>query len=129
MKVGFTGTRLGMSQHQKEQFVLKLYDLGIHEFHHGDCIGADADAHDIVRLFFPNVKIVVHPPYKTKTQAFKTGDESRFPAPYITRDRAIVNETEYLIGSPHCAEIIRSGTWTTIRYARKTGKPHTVLER
>ena len=129
MKVGFTGTRLGMSQHQKEQFVLKLFELDMHEFHHGDCIGADADAHDIVREFFPTVKIVIHPPDRTTTQAFKVGDESRYPAPYITRDKAIVNETEYLIGSPHCEEIIRSGTWTTIRHARRMQKPHTVLDR
>ena len=39
MKVGFTGTRLGMSQNQKEQFVLKLSELDVHEFHHGDCVG------------------------------------------------------------------------------------------
>jgi hypothetical protein len=129
MRVGFTGTRQGMSQHQKEQFVLKLHELEVHEFHHGDCIGADADAHDIVREFFPNVKIIIHPPSKTKTQAFKSGDESRIPAPYITRDKAIVNETEYLVGAPHCEEIIRSGTWTTIRHARKVKKPHTVLDR
>lgn len=129
MKVGFTGTRLGMSQHQKEQFVIKLYELEMHEFHHGDCIGADAEAHDIVREFFPNVKIIVHPPSKTKTQAFRKGDESRISAPYIARDKDIVNESEYMIGTPHCEEIIRSGTWTTIRYARKIGKPHIVLER
>ena len=129
MKVGFTGTREGMSQPQKEQFVVKLFELGVHEFHHGDCIGADADAHDIVREFFPNVKIVIHPPSKTRTQAFKKGDESRIPAPYITRDKAIVNDTEWLIGSPLGPEKIRSGTWTTIRHARKINKPHTVLDR
>lgn len=129
MIVGFTGTREGMSQLQKEQFVVKLFELDIHEFHHGDCIGADADAHDIVREFFPNVKIVTHPPDKTRTQAFRKGDESRVPAPYIMRDKDIVRESEYLIGSPLGAEIIRSGTWTTIRYARKTSKPYTVLDR
>lgn len=129
MRVGFTGTREGMSQHQKEQFALKIYDLNVTEFHHGDCIGADADAHDIVRAIFPHIKIVIHPPDKTRTQAFKDGDESRIPAPYITRDRAIVRDTEYLIGAPLGPEIMRSGTWTTIRYARKTHKPHTVLER
>jgi hypothetical protein len=62
MKIGFTGSREGMSTHQKEQFVLKLNELGVTEFHHGDCAGADAQAHDIIREFFPNVKIVVHPP-------------------------------------------------------------------
>jgi len=129
MKVGFTGTRKGMSQSQKEQFVLKLFELGITEFHHGDCIGADADAHDIVREFFPHVKIIIHPPEKTHTRAFKTGDFYHITKPYIVRDKDIVNDTEYLVGSPHGSEIIRSGTWTTIRYARKIGRTHTVLER
>ena len=129
MKIGFTGTRAGMSQNQKEQFVLKLFELGITEFHHGDCQGADADAHDIVREFFPDVKIIIHPPDKTKTQAFKRGDFSHPKKPYIVRDKDIVNDTEHLIGSPLGEEVIRSGTWTTIRHARKTGKPHTILER
>ena len=129
MKIGFTGTRAGMSQNQKEQFVLKLFELGITEFHHGDCQGADADAHDIVREFFPDVKIIIHPPDKTKTQAFKRGDFSPPKKPYIVRDKDIVNDTEHLIGSPLGEEVIRSGTWTTIRHARKTGKPHTILER
>ncbi len=129
MKVGFTGTRQGMSQNQKEQFVLKLFELGVTEFHHGDCIGADADAHDIVREFFPEVKIIIHPPEKRYTRAFKKGDFNHPLKPYIERDRNIVDDSEHLIGSPLDVEVIRSGTWTTIRYARKIGRIHTVLER
>lgn len=129
MRIGFTGTREGMSQQQKEQFILKLYELGVTEFHHGDCIGADADAHDIVREFFPGVKIIIHPPDKTKTQAFKSGDFSHSKKPYIERDRDIVDDTEFLIGAPFGQEIRRSGTWATIRYARKMNKLHLILER
>jgi hypothetical protein len=130
MKVGVTGTREGMTLHQKEQFVLKLFELKVTEFHHGDCEGADAEAHDIVREFFPDVRIVVHPPSLTKTQAFRKGDEHRKPLPYIVRDKNIVDETEFLIGAPLSdTEVWRSGTWTTIRHARKTGKPHEVLKR
>lgn len=43
MKIGFTGTRHGMTNQQKNQFfkiIINLNDLK--EFHHGDCIGADA---------------------------------------------------------------------------------------
>ena len=130
MKIGFTGTRQGMSQNQKEQFVLKLFELGLTEFHHGDCKGADSEAHDIVREFFPEVYIVIHPPEIVHTQAFKGGDEHRMPKAYVKRDRDIVDETEYLIGAPLTnEEVWRSGSWTTIRHARKTNKPHTVLER
>ena len=130
MKVGFTGTQEGMSQHQKEQFVLKMLELHPTEFHHGDCIGADSDAHDIVREFFPNVKIVIYPPISTKKRAFKQGDEFKEPESYITRDYKIVDAVEILIGTPkQNQEVIRSGTWTTIRYARRTGKSHIILER
>lgn len=130
MKVGFTGTQLGMSQQQKEQFVLLLQDMGMTEFHHGDCIGADAEAHDIVREFFPDVKIVGHlPKYKNK-QAFKICNEYRDPLDYLVRDRNIVNETEFLFSAPKTdEEELRSGTWTTIRHSRKMGKARKILER
>lgn len=44
----------------------------------------------------------------------------REPAPYIVRDHAIVDEVQFLIGCPRKdIEELRSGTWATIRYARK----------
>jgi hypothetical protein len=130
MKIGFTGSREGMSQHQKEQFVLKMFQLLPDEFHHGDCEGADAEAHDIVREFLPKVKIVVYPPLSFRHRAMKQGDVIMEPEGYIKRDYRIVDSTDYLIGAPKTdMEQIRSGSWTTIRYARKTSKPHTILER
>lgn len=130
MKVGFTGTQKGMSQHQKEQFVLKLMEMNMTQFHHGDCIGADSEAHDIVREFFPDVWIVGHIPDKDNKRAFKKCDEYRDPLPYLVRDRKIVDETDFLIGSPKSdEEVLRSGTWTTIRYSRKIDKPRRILER
>lgn len=130
MKVGFTGSQLGMSQHQKEQFVLKLFELSPTEFHHGDCVGADAEAHDIVREFFPNVQVHVHPPIYSNKRAFRKGDVMYAEDHYIPRDRKIVDSTECLIGTPKSdTEELRSGTWTTIRHARKTGKPHFILKR
>lgn len=130
MKIGFTGTREGMSQNQKEQFILKCDELGITEFHHGDCEGADAEAHDIVREFFPHVWIEVYPPKSTYRQAFRKGDKHHPPESYLTRDYKIVQNTDFLIGAPKSdTEIIRSGTWTTIRYGRKLKKPNEVLKR
>lgn len=130
MKVGITGTREGMSQAQKEAFVLKCDELGITEFHHGDCNGADAEGHDIVREFFPHVWIVVYPPKSTYQRAFKKGDFAHPPDDYIPRDYHIVDSVDFLIGAPLTdAEVLRSGTWTTIRYARKKSKSHLVLKR
>jgi hypothetical protein len=130
VKVGFTGTRKGMSQHQKEQFALKLYELNPTEFHHGDCIGADAEAHDIVREFFPDVEIFCHPPKASSNRAWKKCDHYLDPLPYLVRDHEIVDDVEYMFGSPlQDYEILRSGTWAAIRYARKISRPITVLER
>lgn len=130
MKLGFTGSREGMSQHQKEQFVLEILRLNPTEFHHGDCVGADAEAHAIVREFLPNTKIVIHPPASNSARAFCKGDEYKDPMAYIPRDRQIVINTEYLIGTPKSdKEVIRSGTWTTIRYARKLQRLNKVLKR
>lgn len=130
MKIGFTGTREGMTTSQQEQFVLTLYGLDPTEFHHGDCVGADAEAHDIVREFFPNVKIYVYPPFYKSGQAFKVGDVIYAPDHYLSRDRAIVDSTEYLIGAPKSnSPLAKSGSWYTIRYAKSKLRPVTVLER
>ena len=131
MKIGFTGSREGMSQHQKEQFVLKMCELSPKEFHHGDCKGADAEAHDIVREFFPDVKIFVWPPTVKIMRAFKEGDVINEPMDYVHRDEKIVDSSEYLIGAPRITDVEqkRSGSWYTIRYARRSNKPYVVLER
>lgn len=131
MKVGFTGSREGMSPHQKEQLVLKLQELNPTEFHHGDCVGADAESHDIVREFFPSVKIHIHPPKSDYKRAFKTGDVMYEPDEYIPRDEKIVDFAEFLIGAPKVTDFEerRSGSWYTIRYARRKGRNYCVLKR
>jgi hypothetical protein len=69
MKIGITGTKKGMSTNQKISLCLLFEDFDIiDEFHHGDCIGADAEAHDILD---GNVYIVVHPPTIPKYRAYK----------------------------------------------------------
>jgi hypothetical protein len=48
-KIGFTGTQDGMTDQQKSM-LRDLLDGGTGEFHHGDGIGADSEAHDIATL-------------------------------------------------------------------------------
>ncbi len=124
MKIGFTGTREGMNKDQARNLMQFLLSNGedITEFHHGDCIGSDAGAHELVRALFPptHVKIVTHPPLSPKFRAGMRGDESRLPLDYLVRDRAIVRETEILLATPkENSEVLRSGTWATIREAIK----------
>jgi hypothetical protein len=130
MKIGFTGTREGMSQSQKEEFILNLYRLCPTEFHHGDCEGADEEAHDIIREFFPDTVIHVYPPASTYRQAYKQGDVHYAPEEYLLRDKRIVNSSEHLIGAPLLDNpTTRSGSWATIRYAKSREIPVTVLAR
>lgn len=123
MIVGFTGTQEGMTLLQKVLFEGVLARVCPDEFHHGDCIGADAEAHALVRRNAPRCRIVIHPPEDDAKRAFCEGDEVREPKPYLTRNRVIVACSDELVGAPKTAiEELRSGTWSTIRYARAARK-------
>jgi hypothetical protein len=99
------------------------------EFHHGDCIGADAEAANIFRLCIsPNI-LVSHPPLNPSKRAYVLSAEVRPEKEYLERNQDIVNETAFLIACPKefAGEELRSGTWSTVRYARKVGKRVTIV--
>lgn len=129
MKVGFTGTKKGMTIEQKETLLRCLMDLGCVEFHHGDCVGADEEAHDIANGL--GIHIVIHPPNDDRLRAFKIGGEILPAKDYLKRNKNIVNSTEFLIGCPEdSTPVLRSGTWSTIRYSHKCkDKKHIVISR
>jgi len=117
-----------MDLSQATQFVEFLKTTDITEFHHGDCIGADAEAHHIVRTFFPHVKIIGHPPVNESKRAFCTFDEVRPADEYLVRNRAIVMCSDLLVATPgEAEEQLRSGTWSTVRYARHCEIPVKIL--
>lgn len=122
MKIGFTGTRDGMTREQVSALnaLLPIADPSS-EFHHGDCLGADAEAHDIATGC--GCRTVSHPPIKDALRAFKKADEYRDPKSYFARNRDIVEETDYLIAAPkEFAEQVKGGTWYTVRFARENDK-------
>lgn len=120
--VGFTGTQLGMTGQQLEAFRLKLIELACTEFHHGDCIGADAQAWEIARSL--ELRTICHPPKREIKRANTyPNDETRAPHDYLVRNRHIVEESDFLVACPaQMTEQLRSGTWATIREARRQGK-------
>lgn len=129
MRIGFTGTRRGLGNSQGLKLRATISSLEVGEFHHGDCIGADEQAHDIVRQLVPNAHIVSHPPKNTTYQAFTKSDQYWKPKEYMVRNDDIVRETQLLIACPwEMDEQIRSGTWATVRRARKAGKPVIVIQ-
>ncbi len=72
--------------------------------------------------------MTIHPPSNDRVRAWKGSPDIRAPKRYLTRNKDIVRETDILIAAPaEIEEQIRSGTWSTVRYARKLGKPVFVI--
>lgn len=121
MKVGFTGTRRGITPEQRVAVFGLL--VGVTEAHHGDCLGADAEFHEIITSL-GGIKRVGHPPSDPKSRAWCQFDELLPEKDYLARNRDIVEATELLIACPgEDTEMHRSGTWSCVRYARKLSKP------
>ncbi len=129
MKIGITGSRLTPSKEQSAALygLMKQMQGLSAEVHHGCCLGADATAHDLAVQF--GLEIVAHPPddHKHVYGMALTVPRSMPEKPYLLRNRAIVDACDRLYAVPSGPERLRSGTWATVRYARKLRKPITIL--
>jgi len=128
---GFTGTRAGMSENQKKALSLLVCDQSTATaiFHHGGCHGADCEAHWIVG---PHAARYVHPGDEDQHRKWTIRSDYAVVChwkPYLERNHDIVDVCEVLIAAPSSlTEELRSGTWATIRYARKIGRPVIILD-
>lgn len=129
MKLGFTGTRKGVTLEQRKAVAELIASLKPKEFHHGDCVGSDEEVHALIREHAVDCKVVIHPPLIDAARAYCEGDEVRPSKAYLSRNRDIVNATDALAATPgEPYEVLRSGTWSTVRFAAKVGKRvHLVL--
>lgn len=121
---GMTGTKVGMTSDQKTAFYTIATELradGYLFLHEGDCVGADENANDIWREL--GGKVYSHPPVDQRYRAFSKFDLEAPAKPYLKRDHDIVDVSEFMVAFPKgFGEELRSGTWATVRYARKVGK-------
>lgn len=101
-----------------------LYHDKIEVFRHGSCKGGDVEIAKLVRKLFPQCRIIAHPGPKDNPFYENSGvDDEILPnKPFLTRNKDIVNSVDVLYALPEGPEKIRSGTWSTIRYARKLKK-------
>lgn len=121
IELGVSASREGLSDIQKA-FLLKVLVGKTGILHHGDCIGGDADIHDILKAAFPDKwRIHIHPPTNDSLRAFKVGDLVAPAKPYLERNRDIVNPSNVFLAFPKSPQQI-GGTWSTVNYFR------TVLE-
>ena len=122
--IGFTGTQKGMTPTQASGVhgaLLSFYLMGATHFHHGDCIGADAEAHDIANKI--GYITVGHPPIDSLKRAYKLCSVFECAKPYLERNKNIVNACDVVIVVPRTKhQIRRSGTWSTYRYAKEQHK-------
>lgn len=135
MVLGFTGTQRGMTEDQfialQEEVVKATRVGGYITLHHGDCIGADAQMHCIAHAM--EFSIVVHPPLNPAKRAYADSGIYRGvtvrlpPKEYLERNHDIVDACDVLLAAPSGPEATRSGTWATIRYARRTGTPVVII--
>lgn len=124
---GMTGTQEGLTGEQTASALFLIKFLNISSLHHGDCIGADEQLDAIARSV--GLHRTIHPPINQSKEAFcyLKIDEGLFnkfdvlpPKEYLDRNHDIVDDTKLLLAFPKGPEELRSGTWATIRYAKKS---------
>jgi hypothetical protein len=130
--IGFTGTRSKITNEQQTALRQIFYEIDqltqrfVPVLHHGDCIGADAWAHELARE--KDWEITIHPPTDNKARAFCQGyTRINPPASYMERNQAIVDAADQLIAVLDGPERPRSGTWATVRRAQQRGIPITMV--
>lgn len=132
MRIGYTGTSQpgGMTQVQRAVLRQRLCYFRDVEFHHGDCINGDAQADEIARSL--GFSIVEHPPLRVYARAFCEHRGQTMvlpPREFIPRNHDIVDAVNQMFAAPAQKEeqMRGSGTWATIRYARRIGKPLLII--
>jgi hypothetical protein len=128
--VGVSGTQDGATPAQYDELRQTLAlrrRLGATTLGHGDCVGVDAQAHEIGREL--GYRIEVFPPKNPRKRAWCDGDVVHEPDDYLPRDRALVDRATEMFFLPKTPERAspRSGTWYTFRYTRRVQKPAWVI--
>lgn len=128
-----------MTPDQHQGFSLLMYSLIPGEFHHGCAEGADVEAHAVIAqrkisltdprinkdkslALWGSVSIIIHPSKTSKGLIHcRRGDPVVLDSkPPLERNKDIVNAIDVLVTTPRLhTEELRSGTWATVRYARK----------
>lgn len=132
--IGFTGTRKGMQREQwntvsrilsilKDELIPSDRVVALH----GDCVGADCDF-DIIAEGY-GFERVCRPCTFENMRARTGATEIEKPKPPMQRNRDIVADADVMIACPPNKTPIKSGsgTWATIGFARKAGKPLAIV--
>lgn len=122
LNVGLTGSQFGMTREQINRVGLFILKFEPAKVHHGLCIGADSIFHRLVQAVSFPIDICGHPPIdRSKVDESLDGFTHLMdPLPYLDRNSTIVDHSRVLLATPkEYSEQLRSGTWSTVRRARK----------
>lgn len=129
MIISFTGTRRGASWTQLEAVRQHLLRLRPSAVAHGACVGADdqldalAASLGIARLVWLSTSVTRVPNHVLRARTGSSVTITLPALPPLERDRLIVDVGDLLIATPaQSYEVRRSGTWATVRYARRIGR-------
>lgn len=127
--VGFTGSRLGMTPWQRKMFKLvlisRIANYGVGIFHHGLCIGSDAEAHE--DAFKARYQIFGHPPIKEdRVYPFNMNEFTWIDRPFSFggRNQRIIIACKVLIATPRAGSV---GTFNAISHAELIRKPRIII--
>ena len=132
--IGFTATRRGMTPPQALKVDLLIKEFitqGVQVAHHGMCVGGDAEFHVLARK--AKLYMEGHPGVDKQgkvTQRAPVVCDSYWPSKYfLLRNPEIVDASQVMLAAPaQKQEKLRgSGTWATIRYARRVCKPLVIV--
>lgn len=132
MIIGFSGTRRGMSLAQKRVFLEVLSAMAPERFVHGLCMGADVEAHDLVRSRYTPEQCPIegYPSTDPSTRRYRVCELMHHPMDPMKRNRDIILSCEILIATPlEMEEMRRGGTWATIRVAEADHTPAHIIFR
>lgn len=133
MTLGFTGTSRLVPLAQREalaRLVLELAPKYV-DCTHGGCVGAD-DLFDEIVCAHTSWRRWIYPSDipSMQSRAFcREPDRAAVyePMPPLHRNGLIVERSAALVACPRGPEMRRSGTWSTVRLARKRGLPVTIV--
>lgn len=98
-------------------------------FRHGCCVGWDERAVVLARSL--GYWVIGHPPLNNthvSKIALELSHELVEPKEYLQRNRDIVDVSQLFIAGPYTDhEVLRSGTWAAMRYARSVGCPMKIV--
>ena len=139
MILTLTATRRGITSAQRAAVpgLLAAYPTTLL---HGGAPGGDEELHELISglrgFLVSNCQVEVYPANASRHMFWK--DKARF-APFaltvqppehpLVRNQIMATRADHVLACPETAhEVLRSGTWTTVRAARRAGHRVTIIE-